>query len=117
MDCANNNQPDKNDVTKERPELTTTVPPEERRLQVLEFIAEHDIPLPPLAIYYGLVKQYNATYSYRTVQNILSELSEQGEICRVDTSALRDGEFAKLDSDDSQRRAYYFITEQGRDRL
>ncbi|WP_123539426.1 helix-turn-helix domain-containing protein [Halosimplex salinum] len=93
------------------------MPAEDRRVLVLEFLAEHDMPLPPLAIYSGLVRYHRITFSYRTVQNILSELTENGDIYRVDTSALRDGEITPIDDDESSRRAYYHITEQGKERV
>jgi predicted transcriptional regulator len=92
------------------------VPPSERRRQVLEFIAEHDIPLPPLAIFAGMRRQYRATFSYRTTQNILSDLVDAGDVFRVDTSELRNGVISGVD-DDGARRTYYFITDAGRDRV
>lgn len=75
-----------------------------------------DMPLPPLAIYAGLKRHYNATYSYRTVQNILSELSESGDLDRLDTSALREGRMEAIGDESGRRRTYYMITEQGRER-
>jgi predicted transcriptional regulator len=92
------------------------VPPEERRKQVLEFISEHDMALPPLAIYAGMNRQYRLTFSYRTVQNILSELVDRGLLFRVDTKSLRNGEIVPVEGDDA-RRAYYFLTDEGRDYL
>jgi len=93
------------------------MPPEDRRELVLEFIAETDVPLPPLAIWGGLNRQYRVTFSYRTLQNILEDLVESGDIFRVDTSALRDGNIEPVEGDASSRRSYYFITEAGLDRL
>jgi len=91
------------------------VPPRERRRRVVEFLAEHDMPLPPLAIFAGMRRQYRATFSYRTTQNILSDLVESGDVFRVDTGTLREGEIREID-DDSARRTYYFVTEAGRER-
>jgi len=92
------------------------VPPEERREKVLAFLAEHDIALPPLAIYGGLKRQEGITFSYRTIQNALSDLIEDGMVQRVDTDKLRsDGEIHPIE-DSSGRRSYYFITEKGRKR-
>lgn len=93
------------------------VPPEHRREKVLAFIAEHDIALPPLAIYAGLKRQKDITFSYRTVQNALSDLVEDGDLQKVDTDKLRDEGEIKSVGDSSGRRSYYFITDQGRERL
>jgi len=74
------------------------------------------MPLPPLAIFAGMRRQYRATFSYRTTQNILSDLVESGDAFRVDTTQLREGEIRAVDDDDSARRTYYFVTEAGRER-
>lgn len=99
------------------PEEDRHVPPEERRMLVLEFINEHDMPLPPLAIYAGLVRQYRITFAYRTIQNILKELVEEGSLIRVDTKKLREGDIEPLGDTESRRRAYYFITTEGKERV
>lgn len=93
------------------------MPPEARRKLVLEFIAEHDFPLPPLAIWAGLKRQHRVTFAYRTLQNILSDLVESGDVFRVDTGALRDGNIEPIEGDPAGRKSYYFITQQGRERL
>jgi len=93
------------------------VPPEDRREKVLAFLGEHDIALPPLAIYAGLKRQEGITFSYRTVQNALSDLIEEGYVQKVDTDKLRDkGQIVPV-GDSSGRRSYYFITEEGRKRV
>ncbi|RLM42736.1 hypothetical protein DVK00_14770 [Haloarcula sp. Atlit-47R] len=89
------------------------MPPEARRELVLEFVARHDIPLPPLAIWAGLNRQHRVTFSYRTMQNILGDLVEEGDLFKVDTESLRNGEIEEIEGDSSSRRAYYFVTEQG----
>jgi len=93
------------------------VPPSERERIVLEFLDEHGIALPPKAIYRGLKVQRNITFSYRTVQNILKRLRENGQVMRVDKDALDDGEVRPLPEDATDRRTYYFITDDGRARL
>lgn len=92
-----------------------TMPELDKRQLVLAFLAEHDIPLGPIGIYGGLVHTQDITFSYSTVQNIMRELAEQGAVERVqiDPSA---GEVRPL-PDDGDRRAYYLITDQGRERL
>ncbi|MFC7077886.1 hypothetical protein [Haloarcula halophila] len=93
------------------------MPPEARRELVLEFIAEKNIPLPPLAIWAGLNREHRVTFSYRTMQNILSDLVEDGDLFKVDTGNLRDGEITEISGDSSSRRAYYFITDKGLERI
>lgn len=95
--------------------MDNNVPPEERRQRVLDFLAEHDMPLPPLAIYAGMRRQYRITFSYRTIQNILGDLTEDGYAFRVDTKKLQDGKIEAVD--DASRRTYYFITDKGRERV
>lgn len=114
---VNSNQTEESGGDKARPVETGNVPPEERRERVLEFIDEHDMPLPPLAIYAGMVHQQRITFAYRTVQNILSDLVEKGEVFRVDTEKLRDGEIVAVEESGSGRRSYYFITDAGRERI
>ena len=93
------------------------VPASDREDAVLEFIDRHDIALPPKAIFRGMKREIEITFSYRTVQNILSRLTESGYVVRCDKSALDEGEIQPLDDDDSDRRTYYFITETGRERI
>jgi len=115
QNCVNSKENEKNDTGFTAPPKSTGVPASERRRQVVEFLAEHDMPLPPLAIFAGMRRQYRATFSYRTTQNILSDLVESGDVFRVDTGTLREGEIREID-DDSARRTYYFVTEAGRER-
>lgn len=93
------------------------MPPKERERLVLEFLAEHGIPLPPKAIYRGLKVERNITFAYRTVQNILGRLNEEGQVMRVDKEALDEGRVEPLSEAESDQRTYYFITDEGRERL
>lgn len=115
--CANSKNTDQCRANKNHADESWRVPAKERRERVLEFIEEHDMPLPPLAIFAGMVRQYKITFSYRTTQNILKDLVESGDAFRVDTDSLRDGDLAAVADDSSKRRSYYFITDQGRDRI
>jgi len=117
LNCANCSSSDQSGADKGQVCETDSVPPEDRRERVLEFIAEHDMPLPPLAIYAGMIRQYRITFSYRTIQNIVSELVEGGDLFRVDTTELRDGNLTEISEDGGRRRTYYFVTEQGRERV
>ena len=114
--CTNSNQSETIAVTNNNGTDDDNVPPEERREQVLEFLDEHDMPLPPLAIYAGMYHQYRITFSYRTIQNILGDLVEDGYAFRVDTKKLQDGEIRAVENGGS-RRTYYFITDEGRERV
>ncbi|MBX0325664.1 MarR family transcriptional regulator [Halomicroarcula sp. F13] len=90
------------------------MPPEERRNVVLEFMAEHGIALPPKAIFRGLKIERGITFSYRTVQTILSELEDQGLVARVDKESLDEGNIQPIPEDEAGKRAYYMITMDGR---
>ena len=93
------------------------MPPKERERTVLEFLDEHAIPLPPKAIYRGLKVERDITFAYRTVQNILARLDEEGQVMRVDKDALDEGRIEPLSEDATDRRTYYFITDEGRERI
>lgn len=93
------------------------MPPKERERLVLEFLAEHGIPLPPKAIYRGLKVERDITFAYRTVQNILGRLNEEGHVMRVDKDALDEGRIRPLPEGETDRRTYYFITDEGRERI
>ena len=93
------------------------MPPRERERIVLEFLDEHGIPLPPKVIYRGLKIERNITFSYRTVQNILSRLIDEGEVMRVDKGELDQGRIRQLPKENNERRTYYFITDEGRERI
>ena len=89
------------------------VPAEDRREETLDFLADHQIPLPPKAIYRAMKVERGINFSYRTVQNILSELSQSGLVAKVDMKELDDGNLVEMDEDASTSRAYYMITNQG----
>jgi len=93
------------------------MPPEERREEVLDFLAEHGIALPPKAIFRGLKLERGINFSYSTVKNALADLERAGHVSRVDKEALDDGEIETISGDTSSRRAYYLVTEAGRDHL
>ena len=117
QDSVNSRKNDNSGGSNNGVDDNANVPPEHRREKVLAFIAEHDIALPPLAIYAGLKRQEEITFSYRTVQNALSDLVENGDVEKVDTDKLRDEGTIEAVGDSTGRRSYYFITEQGIERL
>jgi len=92
---------------------------EDRRDLVLSFLVEVDIPLPPTAVYAGIRRKYNATFAYRTTQEILKDLVDEGYAIRVNTKQLREkGDIKEIENDpDRRKRAYYFPTDEGRERV
>jgi len=94
-----------------------SMPPEDREDQLLQFFVEHGFPLPPKALYRAMKVSEDITFSYRTVQNILERLLQQGDVVRLDKDALDEGILKPLGDDEEDRRTYYFITQQGRERL
>jgi DNA-binding MarR family transcriptional regulator len=93
------------------------MPPREREDALLRFLDSHGIPLPPKAIYRGMKIQEDITFAYRTVQEMLKRLNEEGYVMRCDKEALDDGRIEPVPEDKSGRRTYYFITEKGRKRI
>ncbi|GGL45106.1 hypothetical protein GCM10009037_30630 [Halarchaeum grantii] len=93
------------------------MPPRDRENEVLDFLASHGIALPPKAIFRGLKVERSITFGYRTVQNILKRLLEAGLVMRCNKDALDQGEIQPLPEDASSRRSYYYITDEGRDRV
>jgi len=93
------------------------MPPEAREDKVLQFFVDHGFPLPPKALYRALKVSEGITFSYSTVQNILSRLLEDGYVCRLDKDKLDDGIIEPIPESESGRRTYYFITEKGRERV
>lgn len=85
----------------------------ENQLEMLEFLAEHNLALPPAAIYRNLRFNHEVRYSKNTCDNYLDELSERGLVEKVDPKKLKELEAVPL-SEDSNRRGYYRITEQGK---
>jgi len=94
-----------------------TMPPEAREDKVLQFFVDHGFPLPPKALYRALKVSEGITFSYSTVQNILSRLLEEGYVCRLDKDKLDEGIIEPISESESGRRTYYYITEKGRDRV
>jgi len=93
------------------------MPADEREDTILRFLEQHGIPLPPAVIFRGLKIQENITFAYRTVQDILKRLNEQGLVMRCSKEALDEGRIEKLPDDETGRRTYYFITEEGKSRI
>ncbi|QIO25534.1 hypothetical protein [Haloarcula sp. JP-L23] len=92
------------------------VPQIDKREMILRFMEAHQIPLRPKEIYGGLVAEREITFSYRTVQNKISDLRDEGLVKRVSIDA-DEGEIMDIPEEESGRRAYYMITQAGLDSL
>lgn len=84
---------------------------------VLQFLLDKNIALPPMAIFRGMKREHSITFTYSTVQRILSDLTDEGFVVRCDKGELDEGRIAPLPDDEKDRRTYYFITDQGRERI
>jgi len=89
------------------------MPPEQRRELVLSFMAEHGLALKPAAIYRNMRLHHRISFTDTTVQNILSDLTESGDLQRVDPSQLAERELAEVTG---AGRGAYIVTEAGRER-
>ena len=85
-------------------------------LVVLTFLYEHELPLQPKTIYGGLINLQDITFSYSTVQNKIRSLAEKGDVKKVKIDQ-QSGRVEELNPDESSRRAYYLITDQGKERV
>lgn len=95
---------------------TPNMTKEDRRLQVLQFLAEYGLALPPRAIYRNLRLHYNITFGYSSVNNYLDAFVDEGLCDRVDPSKLEDRELVSMPPG-KKNRAYYIITEEGKEEL
>jgi len=92
----------------------TDMAPEDRRHEVLTFMAEHRLALKPAAVYRNLSLHRHITFGQATVLNILQELTESGDLRRVDPDALGDRQLVDLAPDEG--RGVYIVTEEGIER-
>ena len=90
------------------------MPKPEAKAVVLEFMAEYDVPMPPTVLHRALRLKCNFTYSDETLLNYLGELVDSGAVLRVDPQALEQRDVETTDSPDT--RAYYLISDAGRER-
>jgi hypothetical protein len=82
---------------------------EDRVELVRDFLAYHQLALPPRPIHRNLRLRHNATFGFSTCTNYLSLLVERGQLQRVEPAALEDRELIDTDPGDS----YYFISPAG----
>lgn len=116
-DCVNSSKTNRSDGSKRDRLFSGRVGKDDRREEVLRFLVEEDMALPPLAIFGGLKRHHEITFEYRTVQTALKELVDSGDLIRIDTKKLRQDANIVPVEDAGSRRAYYFPTKEGRQRV
>lgn len=85
----------------------------DRKQLVLEFMAEHPIPMPPLVWYRSLRAKRRVTFGIDSLRTYLDEFVDDGLVVQINKEALDDGKLEIIE--DSQYRAYYMITDKGID--
>ena len=89
------------------------MPKADREEAVLGLLAEIGEPLPPVLIY-RILRVRGATFGRRSVMRYCSELGARGDLRKVDPEAMGDGE---LREQTGEKKGYWMITEQGRERV
>jgi hypothetical protein len=89
---------------------------DDRKRVVLEYMADTGAALPPKALYRNLRFHRNATFSYSAMNNYLVDFVRDGYARRVEKEPLEDRKLVDIPLDE-EGRAYYIITEAGRDQL
>jgi hypothetical protein len=90
------------------------VPQKDSETVVLEFLAEHQVPMGPKSLYGGLLVNRTINFKFRTVQNRLSDLLEEEKVERVRVDTETD-EVVPLG--EGEGRGYYLITKEGLDEV
>lgn len=106
--------PDVSDVIKSMTEDPPAMTKAERKRLVLQFMEEHPLALTPKLLFRNLKLHRGITFGEASVLNYLQELDHEGLIVRVKKEELDNGKIVEADKDD---RAYYIITDAGRDSL
>lgn len=70
-----------------------------------------------MAIFRALKVKREITFEYRTTQDILRRLLDEGYVMRCNKEALNEGRIEPLPEDSDGRRTYYYLTEKGLDRV
>jgi hypothetical protein len=86
---------------------------EDRQRVVLRFLADHNLALPPAVIFRNLRLHQRITFQDTTLENYLESFHRQGYVRRIDPEAMEKYRTEDL-GDDSDKRAYYVITDEGR---
>jgi DNA-binding PadR family transcriptional regulator len=87
---------------------------EERKELVLQFLGEHPLALRPIDVFRNLRLHRQITFSSDSVERYLDEFVDEGLVTRVNPHALED---AKIEEAGTGDRAYYIITDKGRNEI
>ncbi len=109
-------KPDNIGGANKNPDEADGVAPADRERKVLEFIAEHGFPMPPIVIYRGMRFREDVTFGYSATKDIIERLVDFGELMPVEKDPIEHREIVELPQD-TDARAYYWITDKGRERV
>ena len=84
------------DVKQTRPK-TGSMAPEDRRQQVLDVLEQSGVAMKGVDVFRNC-KLRGATFERRTTKNYLSQLLESGDVIKVDSAALNNGELNEVES-------------------
>lgn len=111
--CSNSRNSEQSEVRIGEASENRDMGKEERRRVLLDFMADHQLALPPRAIHRNLRFREAATFGYSSVLNYLDHYVDEDLILRIEPEPLEDRKV--LATDDEDIRAYYVITEAGID--
>jgi len=114
--CNEYNKTNKFATTIALPKQSSDMGKEDRQLVVLAFLAEHGLALPQRAIFRNLKLHHGITFGYGSVDNYLDSFVEEGWARRVDPTELENRELVDLPGG-KHNRAYYIITDEGREHI
>lgn len=109
----NNNSSPRNDANIIHAPKDADMTKQDRRNLLLQFLAEYDLALPPLAIYRNMRLKWNITFSKQSIHNYLDEFTDEGLVLRVEPAPIGSRKLVEAKGEDT--RAYYIISEKGRD--
>jgi len=88
-------------TTEDKPPATKsgTMAQEDRRQVVLGTLEAAGVPLKSIDVFRAC-KLRGATFEHRTTKNYLTQLLDSGDVLKVDSQALGDGEIVEIDRGD-----------------
>jgi len=88
-------------TTEDKPAATKsgTMAQDDRRAFVLQTLEAAGVPLKSIHVFRAC-KLRGATFEHRTTKNYLTQLIESGDVLKVDSQALGDGEIVEIDRGD-----------------
>ena len=97
--CLTCSDTDKSTANKSRLGETEPMGQQERRAFVLQVLEESGVALKSVDVFRNC-KLRGATFERRTTKNYLSDLVESGDVIKVDSYALDDGEIVEIETGD-----------------